>query len=143
MFRELTSLKTVSGLAFILNLLDLFGLGEYPEQIIAATELVDSLAVIDIGNLSHTMLNLFTYSMYGLLFVYLATYVLIFFGNRMGRWLLVFSLLSIVPVYLTLGGIVYTMAELLLSTVICMLDGCLIYLLFFSKKTERPDVKEN
>ena len=137
MFREFTTLKTVSGLALILNLFSLFGLEEYPEQINNAQEMLASLAVIDMDSWSLPMLTFFENAMYGLMFIYLAAYVLIFFSIRIGKWLLLFSLLSAASASLVMGGIVSTIPEEILSNVICMLDGCLIYLLFFSNKTSR------
>ena len=135
MFREFTTLKTVSSLALILNLFSLFGLEEYPEQINNAQEMLASLAVIDMGSWSLPMLTFFENAMYGLMFIYLAAYVLIFFSIRIGRWLLLLSLLSFAPVSLVMGGIVSTVAEANLEIIGSMLDGCLIYLLFFSNKT--------
>ena len=135
MFKDLTPLKTAASLGFVLNLFVLFGFAEYPEQINNAEEMIASLAVIDMDSWSLTMLTVFENAMYVLTSVYLAAYVLIFFGFRMGKWLLIFSYLLAIPVSLVMGGIVTTVAEEHLSNVICMLDGCLIYLLFFSKKT--------
>ena len=135
MFKDLTALKTAASLGFVLNLFVLFGFAEYPEQINNATDMIASLAVIDIDSWSLRMLTFFENAMYVLIFVYLAAYVLIFFSIRIGKWLLLFSLLSAASVSLVMGGVVSTIAEELLSNVICMLDGCLIYLLFFSKKT--------
>ncbi|MDA9765493.1 hypothetical protein N9D07_02405 [Alphaproteobacteria bacterium] len=137
MFREFTTLKTVSSLALILNLFSLFGLEEYPEQINNAQEMLASLAVIDMGSWSLPMLTFFENAMYGLMFIYLAAYVLIFFSIRIGRWLLLLSLLSFAPVSLVMGGFVSTVAEANLEIIGSMLDGCLIYLLFFSNKTSR------
>jgi len=135
MFGEFTTLKTVSILALILNLFSLFGLEEYPEQINNAQEMLASLAVIDMGSWSLPMLTFFENAMYGLMFIYLAAYVLIFFSIKIGRWLLLLSLLSFAPVSLVMGGIVSTVAEANLEIIGSMLDGCLIYLLFFSNKT--------
>ena len=135
MFKDLTPLKTAASLGFVLNLFVLFGFAEYPEQINNATDMIASLAVIDMDSWSLRMLTFFENALYVLIFVYLAAYVLIFFSIRIGKWLLLFSLLSAASVSLVMGGIVSTIAEELLSNVICMLDGCLIYLLFFSKKT--------
>ena len=135
MFKDLTPLKTAASLGFVLNLFVFFGFTEYPEQINNATDMIASLAVIDMDSWSLTMLTFFENALYVLIFVYLAAYVLIFFSIRIGKWLLLFSLLSAASASLVMGGIVSTIPEEILSNVICMLDGCLIYLLFFSKKT--------
>ena len=137
MLTNLTPQKVVAVMAFALNFFNLFGLGEYPEQINNAEEMIASLAVIDMDSWSLTMLTFFENAMYVLMSVYLAAYVLIFFGFRMGKWLLIFSYLLAIPVSLVMGGIVTTVAEEHLSNVISMLDGCLIYLLFLSKKMSR------
>lgn len=134
MFTNLTPLKSISGLAFAFNLVLLFGLGEYPQQINDASDMIATLAVVDINSWNLQILILFEYAMYGLLFVLLASYVLIFFDFKFGRWILLFSMLAALPMPLITGGIVSTMAEVPLEVVISMLDGCLIYLLFFTKK---------
>lgn len=132
-FVKFTPIKVIAGLAFALNLLLLFGLGEYPKQINNAEEMIASLAVIDISNWTPQMLNVFLYSTYGLIFALLAGYVLIILGLKIGRWVLLTSMLAALPMPLILGGIVSTMAEVPLEILISMLDGCLIYLLFFQK----------
>ena len=133
MLANLTPLKVMAASAFALSLFNLFGLGEYPEQINNAADMIAGLAVIDISSWPLPMITLFEYAMYGLMLLILAAYLLIFFGLKIGRWALLIAILAALPMPLITGGIVFTMAETTLDMMTSMLNGCLVYLLFLSK----------
>ena len=133
MLTNLTPLKVMAALAFALGLFHFFGLGEYPEQINNAADMIAGLAIVDISSWPLPMITLFEYAMYGLMLLILAAYLLIFFGFKIGRWALLIPILAALPLPLVTGGIVSTMAETTLDMLISMLNGCLVYLLFFSK----------
>jgi len=133
MFKEFTRLKTISGLAFLANLISLIIWWETSEKVANAEEALTGLALISIDSWTLTQLIFFENAMYGLLLIYFASYALIFFGIGIGRWAFLLSYVIAVPASLVLDGLVFTIPEGHLDTMVSMLDGCLIYLLFFCK----------